>query len=84
MKDHLASLVVMCDQQVKPPAVVGFLDQDYHYKLVATKFLTMLNWHRYSVKDQTLYCCVQVSDSATDEYTGINLCSHKLFDKKKT
>ena len=34
VKDHLGSLKMTCSQYC-PPTIVGFLDQDYHYELVA-------------------------------------------------
>jgi hypothetical protein len=37
MKDRLARLGVMCGQHVSLTDIVGFLDQDYHYKSVATQ-----------------------------------------------
>ena len=37
--NHSASLGLMCGQHVDSPTVVGSLDKDYHYKLVATQIL---------------------------------------------
>ena len=37
VNDHIASLGVICDQQVKSLAVVSFLDQDYYYMSVANQ-----------------------------------------------
>ena len=37
MKEHPVSLEVICGQLVESLAVVGFLDENYHYQSVATQ-----------------------------------------------
>ena len=43
MKNNPARLGVTCDHHVNSPAVVGFLNRDYFYKLVV--ILKMLGWY---------------------------------------
>ena len=35
VKDHPASLEVMCGQHIKFPTIIYFLDQDYRYQKIA-------------------------------------------------
>ena len=41
------SLGVTCDQHVESQVVDGFTNCDYCYKSIATKFILMLDWHRF-------------------------------------
>ena len=43
MNNHPLSLGVTCGQYVEFPVVVGFLNQGYSFKSIASKFLTILN-----------------------------------------
>ena len=43
---YTTSLRITCGQHVEFPAVIDFLDRDYHYKSVVTEILLILGWHR--------------------------------------
>ena len=52
MKYHLASLWVTCDQGVESPVIVGYLEQNYGYRSIATK-LSSVAGLLHAVGDRT-------------------------------
>ena len=46
VKEHPASLRMICGQHAESPVTVGFIDWAYRYHSVPTQIITLLSWHR--------------------------------------